>query len=108
MILISVGELDDLATVTVLLLLAVFALVNVAVLVLRSDRVEEPHFVAPAIFPVLGLVISLVLLVKRVTDEDRTVVWIALALLGAGALLWLVNRLVSGPTRDVDPSSLNP
>ena len=58
MILISIGKLDELAVVTVLLLLLVFAAVNVAVLVLRRDPVEHEHFDAPRIFPVLGLVIS--------------------------------------------------
>jgi basic amino acid/polyamine antiporter, APA family len=59
-LLISIGQLEDLAVVTVMLLLAVFAMVNVAVLVLRRERVEHRHFVAPSIFPILGLVISLV------------------------------------------------
>ncbi len=52
MILISIGKLDELAIVTVMLLLLVFAGVNVAVLVLRRDPVEHRHFVAPSVFPV--------------------------------------------------------
>ena len=39
----------------VLLLLIVFALVNVAVLVLRREPVEHRHFTTPRVFPVLGL-----------------------------------------------------
>jgi amino acid transporter len=54
MILISIGRLDDLAFTTVMLLLAVFAMVNVAVLVLRREPVDRPYFVAPVLFPVLG------------------------------------------------------
>ena len=95
-ILISIGSLEDLAATTVMLLLIVFALVNVAVLVLRRDPVDHPHFVAPRIFPLLGLVVSLVLLAKRVTDQDRTVLVLTAVLLAIGAALWLVSRLVSG------------
>jgi amino acid transporter len=38
MLLISIGKLNDLATLTVMLLLIVFALVNISVLVLRRAR----------------------------------------------------------------------
>ncbi len=79
--------------VTVLLLLVVFAMVNVAVLVLRRERVDHPHFVAPSIFPVLGLLISLALLVKRVIDEDSTVYVLLGVLLAVAVGLWGVNRI---------------
>ena len=95
-ILISIGTLDDLAATTVMLLLAVFALVNVAVLVLRRERVEHEHFVAPSIFPILGVVISLVLLVKRVTEQDRTVLLITAILIAVGVALWLITRFMAG------------
>jgi basic amino acid/polyamine antiporter, APA family len=87
-LLIAIGKLEDLAVVTVMLLLAVFAMVNVAVLVLRRERVEHRHFVAPSVFPILGLVISLVLLVKRVIDEDSTVDILLGVLLAVAVLLW--------------------
>ncbi|MDQ4081839.1 MAG: APC family permease [Actinomycetota bacterium] len=96
MILISIGKLEDLAVVTVMLLLIVFAIVNVAVLVLRRDRVDHRHFVAPSIFPILGVVISIVLLIKRITDGDATVLVITAVLLVLGAALWLATRLASG------------
>ena len=98
-ILISIGTLEDLAVVTVLLLLIVFAMVNVAVLVLRRDPVDHDHFVAPSIFPILGVLISLTLLVKRVTDQDRKVLFITLVVLAIGALLWLGARYFSGWAR---------
>ena len=102
-LLISIGTLQNLATVTVMLLLAVFAMVNVAVLVLRRERVEHRHFVAPRIFPILGLAISLVLLVKRAIDEDSTVYVLLGVLLAVGVLLWAINRLLTdrpdAPTR---------
>ena len=94
-ILISIGTLEDLAVTTVMLLLIVFAVVNVAVLVLRRERVDHRHFVAPSIFPILGVVISLTLLVKRVIDEDRGVLVITAAVLAVGAALWLATRMLS-------------
>jgi basic amino acid/polyamine antiporter, APA family len=106
MILISIGKLDELAVVTVMLLLLVFAAVNVAVLVLRSDRVEHRHFLAPRVFPVLGLLISLVLLVKRATDEGGTVFLILAVLLAIGVALWIVNRFVFRQVGDLDPAKL--
>jgi amino acid transporter len=93
MLLISIGKLDDLATVTVMLLLIVFALVNVSVLVLRRDAVAHDHFVAPRFAPVLGIVISLVLLVKRITEEDVRAILILVALLVIAVLLWAVTWL---------------
>src|SRR3712207_7666213 len=41
---------------TALLLLGVFTIVNVAVLVLRRDRVEHQHFRAPTFIPVIGAI----------------------------------------------------
>jgi amino acid transporter len=78
MLLISIGELDDVATVTVMLLLIVFVLVNVSVLVLRREPVAHEHFVAPAFAPIAGIAISLILLVKRVTDEDLSAFLVSL------------------------------
>jgi amino acid transporter len=71
MVLIAVGKLDSLATVTVMLLLLVFALVNVAVLALRRERVEHRHFETPRLFPVLGLLISAALFAKQIADWNR-------------------------------------
>ncbi|MEI9902193.1 MAG: APC family permease [Hyphomicrobium sp.] len=49
-----VGQVPALGGTTALLLLAVFSVVNVAVLVLRKDTVEHAHFRTPTIVPVLG------------------------------------------------------
>lgn len=46
---------------TSLLLLAVFTIVNIAVLVLRRDRIAEDHFRAPPGLPIVGAVASLYL-----------------------------------------------
>ncbi len=50
------ADLEALGGTTSLLLLCVFTIVNVAVLVLRRDRVEHQHFHAPTVIPVLGAV----------------------------------------------------
>ena len=57
-VLISTGDLSSLADTTVLLLLFVFTIVNIAVLVLRREDVEHEHFRAPSVFPVLGAIVS--------------------------------------------------
>ena len=51
-----VGEVPALGGTTALLLLCVFTVVNVAVLVLRRDRVDHKHFRTPTILPILGAV----------------------------------------------------
>ncbi len=56
------GDLGELANTVVLLLLFVFLSTNVAVLVLRSDRVEADHFRVPALIPVLAIGSCLLLL----------------------------------------------
>jgi amino acid transporter len=94
-VLISTGDISDLADTTVLLLLAVFAVVNVTVLVLRRDEVDSDHFRAPAIAPILGAVVSLVLIYDTLSD-DAAVGLRAALLLGLGVVLWGVNRVVLG------------
>jgi len=91
--LISVGKLDTLAQTTVLLLLGVFTVVNVSVLVLRREPVEHRHFVAPRVFPILGIAISVGLLIHLVTQQNRDAFLIAAGILVLGALLWLADRL---------------
>jgi basic amino acid/polyamine antiporter, APA family len=92
-VLISTGDISDLADTTVLLLLSVFTIVNLTVLVLRRDAVEGPHFRAPSIAPVLGAAVSLLLIFDKLSD-DATVGLRAGLLLALGVVLWLVNRLV--------------
>ena len=92
-VLISTGDISELADTTVLLLLGVFTIVNVTVLVLRRDEVEGEHFRAPAIAPILGALVSLLLIFDTLSD-DLEVGLRAGLLLALGAALWLVNRLV--------------
>jgi amino acid transporter len=91
--LISTGDISELADTTVLLLLSVFTIVNVSVLVLRRDEVAGPHFRAPSILPVLGAVVSLVLIYDKLADDGEVGLRAGL-LLALGVVLWLVNRLI--------------
>jgi amino acid transporter len=81
------GDLSDLADTTVLLLLLVFAAVNVSVLVLRRDRVEHDHFHAPPWIPVVGAIVSLALL----TTKDGDIFLRAAILLLLGVVLWAIT-----------------
>lgn len=82
------GDLSALADTTVLLLLAVFITVNVAVLALRRAPVEHDHFRAPTVMPVLGIVVCVGLMTQKSAETFAR----AGVLLGVGVLLWLLNR----------------
>jgi APA family basic amino acid/polyamine antiporter len=90
-----VGDLGDLANAVVLLLLLVFLSTNTAVLVLRRDHVEQPHFRAPAVIPVLAIASCLLLLWQQ---EARVWGFAAVLLLG-GAVLFALTRLADRRTR---------
>jgi amino acid transporter len=79
------------------LLLAVFAVVNVAVLVLRKDAVEHQHFRAPTIVPILGC-ITCAFLVGPWTGRDPQQYAIAAALVGLGIVLWGVTMAINRAT----------
>ncbi|MFB9675784.1 APC family permease [Streptosporangium vulgare] len=91
-VLVATGDVGGLADTTVLLLLCVFTLVNVAVLVLRKDRVDHDHFRAPSWMPILGAVVCFGLTLP-VTGRGVDVYVRAGVLLVIGAALWFVNRL---------------
>lgn len=93
--LVSTGSISALADTTVVLLLAVFTMVNTAVLVLRRDTIEEEHFRAPTVVPVLGALSSAGLAVYTIVD-DPAVALRAAALIAAGLVLWLINRGFGG------------
>ncbi len=78
---------------TAFLLLCVFAVVNVAVLVLRKDRVEHRHFRTPTVLPVLGAVTALIL-ASPLADRPAEVYVRAGVLVAIGIALWAVNKLV--------------
>jgi amino acid transporter len=88
-------DLSVLGGTTALLLLAVFTLVNIAVLVLRKDKVEHEHFRAPTWAPVLGIGLC-GFLATPLSGRPLSQFAVAGALLGVGVLCWLVNYLVVG------------
>ncbi|GAB2554996.1 APC family permease [Leucobacter ruminantium] len=88
MLLALIGDLATLAETVVLLLLFVFLSANVAVLVLRRDRVEHEHFRVWTFVPVLGIASCVLLL-----TQQRGMVWLfAAVLLAVGGLLYAVAR----------------
>lgn len=99
-ILTIIGDLAMLAETVVLLLLVVFVSTNLAVLVLRKDRVEHDHFRAPRVLPLLALITCAVLL-----SQQSLQVW----LLGAGmVLLGVVLYFVTSRVRDTDRAAAGP
>jgi APA family basic amino acid/polyamine antiporter len=107
LLIVSAEDLAPLAETTVLLLLIVFAIVNVSVLVLRRQPAPEdrPHFRTPTFAPVLGA-IACVVLASPLTGRSGTVYLYALVLLGLGAVLWVVNRFLVGRV-EFDPERLD-
>lgn len=80
---------------TALLLLAVFAVVNISLLVLRREPAREGGFRAPTFVPVLGAVACLYLLGPWARlDADMIQYKIAAGMLGVGVVLWLVTFIV--------------
>jgi amino acid transporter len=89
-----VGEVPALGGTTALLLLGVFTVVNIAVLVLRRDRVDHKHFRTPTLLPVLGA-LTCAFLVGPWTGRDSVQYKVAAVLIGIGVLLWLVTVLIN-------------
>ncbi|MEV0620052.1 APC family permease [Nonomuraea sp. NPDC050404] len=83
---------------TSLLLLAVFAAVNAAVLILRKDRQPGKHFNAGRVLPVLGTITCLYLVLPWSSGRPAGQYQIAGVLLAVGLVLWAVTWL-SGRNR---------
>lgn len=97
---------------TSLLLLAVFAVVNVAVLILRRQPADHKHFEAPTGLPWIGVFSCAFLVGPWARLDDLIQYQIAAALVGIGVVLWAVtwiwNRSVTGSsTRFRNPEELN-
>ncbi|SDL18936.1 APC family permease [Streptomyces indicus] len=91
--LVSTGEIEGLGDTTAFLLLCVFAVVNIAVLVLRRDPVDHAHFRTPTVLPVLGAITALIL-ASPLADRPADVYIRAGVLLAIGIALWAVNKAV--------------
>ncbi|MFI5707504.1 APC family permease [Kribbella sp. NPDC051620] len=109
--LIGYADLAALGGTTAFLLLCVFAVVNVAVLVLRRDRVEHRHFHAPTALPVLGFILCVYLaspLSGRAKDDYKIAGYLMVVGVGLWAITWLLNKYVFKRKSDFDPSHLDP
>ncbi|TDW86717.1 MULTISPECIES: APC family permease [Kribbella] len=110
-VLIGYADLAALGGTTAFLLLCVFAIVNVAVLILRRDRVEHKHFRAPTALPVLGVVLCVYLaspLSGRASADYKIAGWLMLVGVGLWIITWLLNKYVFNRHADFDPSHLDP
>ncbi|WP_345470631.1 APC family permease [Glutamicibacter ectropisis] len=92
------GIVGSLGGTTALLLLCVFAVVNVSLLVLRREKAPADAFRAPTIIPILGVVFCLFLAGPWARSREDWVQYeIAglLLLIGVAlwALTWLINRI---------------
>ncbi len=76
---------------TSLLLLAVFAVVNVAVLVLRKQPVDHKHFRTPTFLPVIGAIACVYLVLPWTSGRPIAQYQIAGALLAIGVVLWAIT-----------------
>ncbi|GAB3461753.1 APC family permease [Actinophytocola sediminis] len=95
---------------TALLLLCVFAVVNIAVLVLRRESVDHQHFRAPTWAPIVGGVLCGYLAIPGLSGRPGSDYYIALILVGVGVLLWLLNwlylRRKGEQVTEIDPEAL--
>jgi amino acid transporter len=89
---ISEDATSTLGGTTALLLLAVFTIVNIAVLVLRRDPVDHEHFRSPTLIPVLGA-LCCAFLVGPWTDRETDQYKVAGGLLVLGVVLWFLTWL---------------
>lgn len=86
---------SNLGGTTSLLLLGVFAIVNVVVLVLRRDPKDYDHFVAPSVLPVVGAIACAALVIPAISGRPSDHYTIAGGLLGIGVVLWALTWLAN-------------
>jgi APA family basic amino acid/polyamine antiporter len=86
--------LQTLGGTTALLLLGVFAVVNIAVLVLRRDRPSKEYFRAPTVLPIVGFITCFYLLTP-LSGRDSAQYVIAGWLLLLGVVLFFVTVLIN-------------
>ena len=91
----SSSAISVLGGTTSLLLLGVFAVVNVAVLRLRRDvQAGGGHFKTPTVMPVIGFIASLYL-VLPFSGRPAQQYYVALILVATGIVLFFINRLIN-------------
>jgi amino acid transporter len=103
--LVSWVDIGVLGGTTALLLLAVFAIVNVAVLVLRKEKAAHKHFRAPTIIPVLATIFC-IYLVTPLSGRPGRDYKVAAILLAVGVVLWGINWLIMRATHKEEDRQL--
>lgn len=106
-LLLVTADVDRLATVTVLFLILVYAMVCLAALKLRSSGVDHDHYTAPTVLLVLGAVANVGILIYTVVEDPGSLVWCG-AILAIGVVLYFVNNALmknSRPIKDSDFTS---
>lgn len=89
------NDLSTLASTVVFLLLFVFLSTNLAVLVLRRDRVAHRHFRVWTVVPILGIASCLLLL-----TQQEPLVWLLGAIaMAVGAVLHVIMKLTGAGKR---------
>ena len=87
------GSIADLASATVLLLLVVFTTVNAALFVLKRRPGEaRGAFELPSALPLLGCVVCSALIVIRISNGDWTAPTLAMSLILAAVLIFVLFR----------------
>lgn len=86
---------SNLGGTTSLLLLGVFAIVNVVVLVLRRDPKDYEHFRAPSYLPVIGAICCAALVIPAISGRPTEHYRIAGGLLALGVVLWALTWLAN-------------
>lgn len=87
-----IGDIKALAASTVLLLLTVFTVVNVALVVLKQrEPVPEGTFEVPVFVPMLGAAVCSSLIVVRLFQSDYTAPLIAFGLIGVITALYFIT-----------------
>ncbi|WP_425550058.1 APC family permease [Actinomycetospora chlora] len=104
-VLVLLLEISELGSMTSLLLLAVFTLVNIAVLVLRRDEVGHRHFRAPTAIPVVAAVLCAFLASPFSGRPPKEYLFAGILLL-LGVILWGINRATTGRVEDFDAEKL--
>lgn len=102
-----VGDVGQLASTTVFLLLLVFISANISVLVLKKDKVDHKHFSVPRIVPIVALVVSIFLLFQQELS-----IWLTgLGYIVVGLLIFfgarLHARMTGRPVPPISPKSLS-
>jgi amino acid transporter len=105
-LLLVLADVDRLATVTVLFLIVVYAMVCVAALKLRSSSVDHEHYTAPTVLLWLGAIANAAILVYTVIDDPGSLVWCA-GILAIGVVLYFINNaIMKGSPPPIDDAGL--